>query len=231
MPKLLQMVVAIIFGVLPLLTCAQDRGPTKQPSILKSPGENIRLQLFDAWSGELIANTDINVESDNGIRCIKAPCPTNGKQWAGRSDGAGLVTIPKSVLQVSTYVRTELHESANLEEAAPGASGIWVIELFPNRLKGAGEINVDGHKLDGLDVRGYKLVDAETAKPLINKPVHIEFPLTGTLDTKTNWLGYVFFTWERTLGSSEPEAWVIVRGYQKTKLDLDNARQGTKLKK
>src|SRR5438034_816456 len=144
MRRLLEMVAVISFGVVPALTCAQDQRPSTQPSILNAPGETVRVQLLDGWSGQPIANADIKVESNNGIVCKTAPCPNNSKQWAGRSDDAGRVTIPRAVLQFNTYVSTELHETADLKEAVPGASHTWVIELFPNRLKGEGEVDVRG---------------------------------------------------------------------------------------
>jgi len=232
MRRLLHMIAVITFGVVPALMCAQDQRSSVPPSILNAPGETARVQLFDAWSGQPIANTETKVESNNGIVCRMAPCPNNAKHWAGRSDGSGRVTIPRSVLQFDTYVSTELHETADLKEAAPDASDTWVIELFPKRLKDAGEVDVRGDKLTGLDLRGYKLLDARTGKPLANKAVRIEFPLIGPLDPKTNSLGYVFFPLERALGPSfEPEAWVTAAGYQRTKLDLDAPRQGTKLKR
>ncbi len=222
MRRLLHIIVVIAFGVGPPLICGRDQRPSTQPSILNAPGETVRVQLFDAWSGQPIANTETRVESNDGIVCRRAPCPNNAKQWAGRSDDGGRATIPRAVLQFHTYVSTELHETADLKEAVPDASHTWVIELFPKRLNDMGEVGA----------RGYKLIDARTGKPLVNTAVRIKFPLTGALDTKTNSLGYVFFPWERALGASfEPEAWVTAAGYQRTKLDLDAPRQGTKLKR
>src|SRR5207244_1328036 len=107
MRRLLEMITVISFGVVPALTCAQDQRPTTQSSILNAPGETVRVQLLDGWSGQPIANADIKVESNNGIVCRTAPCPNNSKQWAGRSDDAGRVTIPRAVLQFNTYVSTE----------------------------------------------------------------------------------------------------------------------------
>lgn len=41
--------------------------------------------------------------------------PNNPKQWAGGSDDGERVTVLRSVLQSKTYVRTELHEIADLK--------------------------------------------------------------------------------------------------------------------
>ena len=209
--------VVILIVATPFVAHSQPHGSLAQKSIMDAPGTSVSVQLMDAWSGQPIANADIKVESDNGIRCVKAPCPTNGKEWAGRSDAAGRLMIPKSEIQASTYVGTSLHESANLEEALSGTSGRWVLDLFPKRLN------------DEADKRGYKLIDARTGKPLANMSVRLEFPLTGALDTKTNSLGYAFFPWERAYGAPEPAAWVIARGYRRTKIDLSAERRGTKL--
>ena len=46
----------------------------------------MHVRLLDAATAKPIANTDVELWSDNGIRCIKAPCPTDGKQWKGTSD-------------------------------------------------------------------------------------------------------------------------------------------------
>lgn len=230
---LLPIILVVALGVAPWFACAQDTRPSTQRSILNAPGNAVVVQLFDAFSGQPIANTNIKVESNNGIACVKAPCPDNARERTGRSDVAGRVTIPKSVIQSLTYVSTELHQVARLDDALPGAANVWVIDLFPNRLKEAGEIERRGEKLTGLDLRGYKLVDAETGKALANTRVRIEFPLSDALDTKTNLLGYVFFPVIRALGASmgEPEAWVTADGYDRTKLDFDATQRGTKLKR
>jgi hypothetical protein len=207
------------FGFIAPLARAQDGRSSAPRSILNGSGDVVHLQLLDAFLGAPIANADIAVESDNGIRCVRTPCPTNAKRWVGHSDDVGRLAVPRSVLQIVTYIGTEHHQSASLRDAVPGASDTWVIELFPKRLQDEGKAGT----------RGYKLTDARTGKPLVNVAVRLEFTQPGTLDTKTNSLGYVFFPWERTWGSLEAEAWVTADGYRRTKLDFDAHRRATKL--
>ena len=193
----------------------------------------IRVQLFDVYSGLVIANAAVEVTSDNGIQCEQAPCPSNGQTWSGRSDDAGVITIPRSAIQFDTYVRTNDHRSVKLpDDATNGSSDTRQIELYPEWLY--------SEQYDWT--RGYKLVDARSGKVLANTPVRIVFPANdwpaqhggiNSLDVKTNPLGYVFFSFlrkpEPKYGQTllpapladwvTPEVWAAVSGYQKAKLN------------
>jgi hypothetical protein len=112
------------------MTAACERNPGGgTPSLLNVIGETVRVRLLDASSDRPLSNADVELWSDNGVRCIKAPCPTNGTQWTGRSDAAGDVVIPTSVLQPVTTIRTPTHEGDLIRDSEPADSGRWVAEL------------------------------------------------------------------------------------------------------
>lgn len=197
-----------------------------------APRGPVRVRLFDVYSGLALANVEVKVTSDNGVQCELPPCPANGQTWSGRSDSAGVVIIPRSAMQVNTYVDTKDYRGARLGDEDQASSQTRDIELYPESL----------YSLENDWTRGYKLVDARTGKVLANIAVRIEFPnddwpgrhggISG-LELKTNPLGYVFFSFLRkpdpkpgeTLPEAPladwmtPEASVVVPGYGKAKLN------------
>jgi len=198
-----------------------------------SPKVPIRVQLFDVYSGLALANTIVEVTSDNGIQCSVPPCPTGGRTWSGQTDGSGVLMIPASAIQLDTYVKTKDHRNARLsEEAIRDSSRTHPIELYPEWLFD------EQHDW----TRGYKLIDARSGKVLAHTPVRVEFPANdwpaqhggiSGLDVKTNPLGYIFFSFLRkpepkqgqTLPSAPLADWVtpvaslIASGYRKAELN------------
>jgi Tfp pilus assembly protein PilV len=65
--------------------------------------DHIRLFLVGATNAP-IANTKVSIYSDNGTRCIQAPCPNNSKSWDGTTDSKGAVTVPKDTIQMATTI-------------------------------------------------------------------------------------------------------------------------------
>lgn len=70
----------------------------------------LRLRLVDAESGKPISGVEASIHSDNGIRCIKAPCPTNGRTWKGVSGKDGVVKAPSSALQKENQLTASGYE-------------------------------------------------------------------------------------------------------------------------
>lgn len=64
----------------------------------------LSVKLLDAFTGEPICNVDVKIMSDNGIRCIRAPCPTDAQEWNGKSDDNGLILVPLKILNVITTI-------------------------------------------------------------------------------------------------------------------------------
>ena len=204
-----------------------------KPSGPGMPQGSVRAQLFDVCSGQPLGNTDVEVTSDNGIRCIQPPCPTNDKKWSGHSDDAGVVSIPRTAIQAVTFVNAKDYRDAALpEDAVKSASGTTRLELYPAWL------GSEEHDW----TRGYKLLDARSGKVLASIPVRIEFPASdwparhggiSGLAAKTNLIGYVFFSFLRKPKKSEaqalpsapeadwlsPVAWVMVPGYRKARVN------------
>ena len=173
-----------------------------QASILQVKSETVRVKLLDEFSCEVVPNSDVKVRSDNGIRCITAPCPTNNKEWIGRSDDDGYVAIPTSVLQHSTYITTPAHRGGKdlIRGSEKDADGAWFVELIPNRTM---DHWPSSYRL--------KVVDAENSRPLIDAEVNISNARGESFTGKTNSLGYVFFPARAGIDS-----WVEVAGYKRT---------------
>ena len=86
-----------------LLVLLAARLATGQRAGASARGD-LQVRVIDAGTRKPLANTDVDVYSDNGIRCIQAPCPTNGVSWGGRTDKHGVVVIPDSVVQASMSI-------------------------------------------------------------------------------------------------------------------------------
>jgi hypothetical protein len=180
--------------------------------------ETVRVKLLDEFSGEAILNSDVKVSSDNGIVCRRAPCPTNGKQWGGRSDAKGYVVIPTNILQQNTDISTPAHRGGKdlIGDSEQDRDGTWVVELIPNRTFDSWP---SSYRL--------KLIDAESNKPLINTRVKVSLAEGKNFEGKTNSLGYIFFPVEKAGG----DGWVVVAGYKRTEIDWGWVNYRLKLEK
>jgi hypothetical protein len=195
--------------------------PESRSGILEVKGEPVSVKLLDAFSGESISDSDVEVHSDSGVRCIQAPCPTNDKQWAGKSDANGQVAIPTGILQRNTTIRTPAHEGKDLvRDSEKDADGVWVVELYPNHVADSSE----------LGLRPIKLVDARSNRPLADISVRIAFGETESIEGKTNSLGYIFLPFEKALPALE-NTWVTVPGYRRAKIDFGGVNYRTKLER
>jgi len=90
---------------------------------------NLRVRVIDAATSKPIPNTVVEVYSDNGVRCIKAPCPTNGVKWSGKTDHRGMVIVPARVRQASMTISATGYEGKDLVTGAQKRGRIWVIAL------------------------------------------------------------------------------------------------------
>lgn len=89
----------------------------------------LKLLVVSISTEKPIANRSVTINSDNGVRCVMAPCPTNSKQWQGRTNRQGLVVIPQKVIQQSTTIKIPGYMAKDLGEALPSQPGISKIEL------------------------------------------------------------------------------------------------------
>lgn len=192
--------------------------PTSQSSILQVESDTVRVKLLDEFSGEVISNSDVEVSSDNGIRCIQPPCDTNPKQWRGRSDANGYVVVPTGILQQITSISTPSHRGGKdlVGGSEQDMNGAWVVELIPNHTY---DFWPSSYRL--------KLIDAESSKPLINTQVDVSLAEGESFEGKTNSLGYIFFPVKKT----GVDSWVVVTGYRRAKIDWGWVNYKMKLEK
>jgi len=101
--------------------------------VLRGAGDTVRIRLVEVGSGGRIADSEVEVYSDNGIRCTTAPCPTDGRTWRGRSDNRGIVALPNSAVNAVTHIGTPRHGMVDLSTARRMSSGIWVVRLVRDR--------------------------------------------------------------------------------------------------
>jgi hypothetical protein len=209
MPRYRPFLLLCVAPLVAVTACAQ-RSTDAQPSILQAKGDSVRVQFLDATSAQPIADTEIELWSDNGIRCVQAPCPTNGKQWKGKSDAYGRVVIPKSALNTSTTLKSDSYHGDLIQDASPGAAGSWTIELFAEKAGDPGP-----HPL--------KLIDARTHKAIANTPVRIEtrnaHGPSSAESVSSNALGYILVPFQIVVKGAE-NSWVVAPGYRDAHIDF-----------
>jgi len=94
---------------------------------------NLKVRVIDAASSKPIPNTIVEIYSDNGIRCIKAPCPTNGVKWSGKTDHRGVLVVPARVRQATMTISVTGYDAKDLIAAAQKRGRVWVISLEARR--------------------------------------------------------------------------------------------------
>lgn len=94
--------------------------------------ESIELLILDRSTYKPIADRSTEIYSDNGIRCVTTPCPTNPQNWQGKTDRQGVVSIPTQVIQSSTTLTLKGYAAANLgKDLQQQPGGAAVILLVP----------------------------------------------------------------------------------------------------
>jgi hypothetical protein len=207
----------VLVSIAPV-ACSRDSGDGP-PSILQAKGDSVHVRLLDAVSGRRIANADVELGSDKGIRCVQAPCPTNGQEWAGRSDAAAQVVVPTSAVQAVTAIKTAGYVGDLIGDSEPAGDGGWIVELLPQDSSESAP-------------RPIKLIDRGSGRAIANTPVRVEFQTDAgkwdSVKTATNALGYIFVPFNVVVAAAE-HTWVVVPGYGRTHLDFAWARRRTKL--
>ncbi|MEO6210621.1 MAG: hypothetical protein ABIQ10_10905 [Gemmatimonadaceae bacterium] len=208
----------LVFCALSALACAHAQVPAgTEQSILAAKGDSVRVRLYDVTTAKPIASTDFELTSDNGIRCIKAPCPTDGKSWKGESDAKGEIVIPRSALNTTASITSASYHGDLAGDASPAAGGGWTLDLFP-------ETGTDPapHPL--------KLLDATTHQPIANVTLRIEARNSGgfpnMMSLTSNALGYVFVPADFVAHGAQT-SWVVVPGYRDARVDFAWARRKT----
>jgi hypothetical protein len=121
-------------AVLVSLACRTPAGaqpaPNARPPILRGAGDTLRVRLLDAATGRPLAGAAVTVYSDNGIRCDRAPCPTNGRTWQGRTGATGWLALPRTEIQQTVSVSTPTRYGDLVGDATRAAGG-WVLRMRP----------------------------------------------------------------------------------------------------
>lgn len=188
----------------------------KFSSILKnhhSKVGTINVKLLDAFSGQIISNTDVKIYSDNGIRCFTTPCNTEVQEWIGRSDNNGIISIPSKIINVVTTITATGYKSGRdlNKDSEKIDNENWSIELDP-------DIKIDNFE------RRLKFIDSQTQKPLSNTTVWIinsqschppqclDYSFTGV----TNSQGNIYYQ----VPSVKNNSWVFVNNYKAVELPM-----------
>ena len=171
----------------------------------------VDIRAVDSRTGSAIANVEVRVSSDNGIRCVRAPCPTDFKTWTGRSDSSGHVSVPATAFSVDPRFQAQGYEAAASLPPEAARAANWQIELDP-----AGSSTEGGMRIDRV-----KLVDKASGRPLANAIFWVAYSrncksrtcanivLSGT----TNTLGNAFVPLAR-IPDLEKRSWIRAEGYE-----------------
>ncbi len=99
-------------------------------SLAKTPQKHLRILVIDKATSKPLKNKSVEIYSDNGIRCIQAPCPTNGIEWKGKTDKNGYLVIPNNIRQASMTIELAGYEAKELNQSARKVSkNRWIISL------------------------------------------------------------------------------------------------------
>src|SRR4029078_11316845 len=82
----------------------------------------------DAVDQKKITNTKVTLYSDNGMRCIKAPCPTNGRSWDSTTDKNGRVSVPIGMGGASMTFTLDGYEPVEMHEGTYISQSTWLVE-------------------------------------------------------------------------------------------------------
>jgi hypothetical protein len=102
------------------------------PSAYRMKKADLKLKLIDRVTRKPIKNTDVEIYSDNGIRCITLPCQTNGIKWTGKTDARGVIIIPGKIRQRSMTISATGYsrgKDINKDAKKNKVGGGWSIAL------------------------------------------------------------------------------------------------------
>lgn len=210
---------------LSFLTCAAVLSITSGYSIdiRKAPGPTATVQLMDVSNGHPVRNAVVRLVSDNGIRCMHAPCPTHTRTWEGKSDTEGFVQIPTSEIQSSTQIETESLTGDLIDDSDAVSDTVWIAELLPLESTYADPPGPP---------RPLRLIDGTTSKAVVYADASFEMRRGSEsrvlFKTRTNDFGYVFLPNDLPEGALE-NTWVVVTGYRATHVDFAWAAHRTRL--
>lgn len=98
--------------------------PTNQP---------LTAVLLNASTDVPITDARVRLTSDNGTRCIQAPCDTESRTWEGTTDANGTLLIPASMVDASMAIAVDGYRSADLRTEGNEVEGFWSLHLTPTQ--------------------------------------------------------------------------------------------------
>ncbi len=104
-------------------------------SVHSARNRDLAARIVDQRTRGPLRLRTVTMYSYNGRRCLRTPCTTNGEQWEGRTDSAGVVILPARLRQKSIHLwvegyslRVDLHATAVRRSADS-----WDVALRRNR--------------------------------------------------------------------------------------------------
>lgn len=102
-----------------------------------TPVVSIKVVMLDNQTMKPIAGKDVTLYSDNGVRCVQEPCPTNGRTWNGTTNDRGEVSVPGDMVDDSMTFTVAGYQAANLRtRGVVQADGSWKLSLAPTSTSG-----------------------------------------------------------------------------------------------
>lgn len=103
----------------------------RQLNAVQEKKADLKLKVIDRATKKPIRNTAVEIYSDNGIRCVQAPCPTNGIKWGGTTDAHGVINVPGGVRQFSMTISATGYSGRKdlIRESKKNVGGMWIIAL------------------------------------------------------------------------------------------------------
>lgn len=99
-------------------------------SFAQTPANKLKVLVIDKATNRPLKNKSVEIYSDNGVRCIKAPCPTNGIEWQGKTDKHGYLIVPAKIRQASMTIEISGYEAKELNRASQKVNdNRWIIVL------------------------------------------------------------------------------------------------------
>lgn len=112
------------------LAAARSFAQPPKNTILQVKTKSVKIKLLSP-TGRNLSKTTFKLYSDNGIRCVTVPCPTNGKNWEGMTDRNGFILIPTKYIQkVTTISTTDFPDGTDLvSRARRDGTNYWSVRL------------------------------------------------------------------------------------------------------
>lgn len=88
------------------------------------------VKFTEKETGRLITNLNVQLDADNGVRCVTTSCVTNGRTWTGMTNSNGRVFIPSSPVDQSMTFTLERYMVTELRpQGARQSDGSWLVPL------------------------------------------------------------------------------------------------------